>query len=381
LPRSTQTGRSGFAALFGGAFVVYSTVLSLSSSYSGAKHAVTWILLTALLLVVVPQLLSRYDGERTLRSAFDVLAVGFAAMALAESIVKHNPLDHVYATSADHLTQDWSVYRVFTTLGHPLVNGTVFAITLTVVWSNFLRRPSWARLAVLVGLLGAIFVTASRAALLAAVVGATVVVLIHAFRRGGNSRKVGALVVLLIVGAGASLAWSSSVLGERNDSLEGENSADLRVTLLRSTPHMLKQTHFLGSGADTSFAVWHAVGGYYAQFPLENSLIQFVVDFGVVGTALYVAFALVLVVPAMKRGAVAGPAALAAYLVAAGGFNLFEAYTSALILPCLLLTLTLMEGRLDKDAGDDPQGRVPDDADRPVSNEVTGVRAPAVLRR
>lgn len=352
--RRDGLGRGGITLLLGSAFIVYTTLVSVTSPYSNTRHAVTWILLSALLLVVVPLVLSRYPGERTLLAAFDVVGAVLALMALAESVTKHNPLDGLYARSEDHLTQVWGVYRVFTTLGHPLVNGTVFAVTLTIVWSTFLSRPSWLRALVMLGLGGAVFLTASRGALLAAVVGVLCVLLVRLVARTGRPRRVGALALVVVAAAVGSMVWSSSVLGQRNASLEGEGSADFRLTLLKLTPRMLHETHFLGSGADTSFAIWHEVGGQYAAFPLENSIIQFVVDYGVLGTVLYVGFVLALVLPAVRRGAVAGPAALAAYLVAAGGFNLFEAYPTALILPCLLLTLTVMEAKVVEKPGATP---------------------------
>lgn len=352
--RSPERAAHGFVLFCGAAFVAYSALISLSSSYSSSRHAVTWVLLTALLLVAVPLILGRFPGDRSLLLAFDVLGVLLAAMALVESRLQRNPLDSLYAGSPDHLTQSWGVYRVFTTLGHPLINGTVFAVTLAVVWSRFVKRPSWGRAILLAGLVGAIFVTASRGALLAAAVGALVAVLARLAARGSRSRKFAALVLVVVGVVGGTLAWSSSVLGERNSSVEGEDSASLRLTLLKQTPHMLHATHYLGSGADTSFSVWQGVGGFYAQYPLENSVIQFVVDFGVLGTLLYVAFAVGLVLPAIRRGAVAGPAGLAAYLVGAGGFNLFEADAAAMIIPCLLLALTAMEARPDPEAEPEP---------------------------
>jgi hypothetical protein len=356
-PRGRPGSPGSLSVLLGGGFVAYTALISVMSPYSNMRHAITWIVLTALLLVLVPLWLSRYPGAPAVLSSFEVLGALLAAMAIAESVLQTNPLDGLYAGSPDGLTQSWGVYRVFTTLGHPLVNGTVFAVTLTLVWSRFLTRRSWARAFVMVGLLAAVFLTASRGALLASVVGAVLAFLIHTFRRNSRSGAVGAVAIVTLAAVGGWLAWSSSVLGQRNASLEGENSADLRLTLVKMTPQMLHETHYLGSGADTSFAVWSAVGGAYGQFPLENSLIQFIVDFGVLGTLLYVGFVLALVVPAVKRGAVAGPAAFAAYLVSAGGFNLYEAYTSALILPCLLLTLTLMESKEEPERIETPGRR------------------------
>jgi O-antigen ligase len=347
-------------------FIAYVTLVSFTSPYSNSRHAVTWTLLTAFLLVVVPLVLGRYPADTALLRAFDVLGLLLAVMALVESRSRHNPLDPLYAHSPDHLTQSWGVYRVFTTLGHPLVNGTVFAVTLTVVWCSFLKKPSWSRALLMAGLVGAIFVTASRGALLAAGVGVVVAVVARMAGRGGRSRKFTAVILILVAVAGGTMAWSSSVLGERNSSVEGADSADLRLTLLKRTPDMLHQTHFLGSGADTSFAVWQQIGGVYSKYPLENSVIQFVVDFGVLGTLLYVAFVLALALPAVRRGAVTGPAALAAYLVGAGGFNLFEAYPSALVIPSLLLTLTVMEARAAGAA-----------AEAPTVGD--GTRAPAVV--
>lgn len=352
--RSAAPAGAGFARFMGVGFIAYVTLVSFTSPYSNSRHAVTWTLLTALLLVVVPLVLGRYPADTALLRAFDVLGLLLAVMALVESRSKHNPLDSLYAHSPDHLTQSWGVYRVFTTLGHPLVNGTVFAVTLTVVWCSFLKKPSWSRALLMAGLVGAIFVTASRGALLAAGVGVVVAVVARMAGRGGRSRKFTAVVLVLVAIAGGTMAWSSSVLGERNSSVEGADSADLRLTLLKRTPDMLHQTHFLGSGADTSFAVWAQVGGVYSKYPLENSVIQFVVDFGVLGTLLYVAFVLALALPAVRRGAVTGPAALAAYLVGAGGFNLFEAYPSALVIPSLLLTLTVMEARAAGAAAEAP---------------------------
>ena len=341
----SSPGSSRTLVLFGSAFVVYTAVIGFASGYSNARHAATWTILSAFMLVVVPVVVGRTNGARSLVTTWRAVSVVLAVAAVVEYATRSNPLTSLYAHSADDLTESWGVYRVFTTLGHPLVNGTFFAISLTLAVAHLVRHPNWRGLGAIPVLGAAVFLTASRGAFLAAVAGTAAVLLISVFQRGNGAAKLRS--ILLVVGAAAvvTVVGSSTVLAHRNASAEGESSSLLRDRIFHLLPSMLHLSHYMGSGADTSYAVWQAVAGFYAQYPLENSLAQFIVDYGVVGSLLYLAFLLAVLVPGLRAGAIYGPAGLVAYAFAATGFNLFEAYAGALILPSLLLALTAMEAR------------------------------------
>lgn len=337
---------SNAVVVFGALFLTYTSVLSLVSPYSTKRHAVTWILLTAVALMPGPLLLSRYDGRRLIQTTLHVCCGILSLLAIAEFTTKSNPLDHLYEHSADTLTQDWGSYRVFTTLGHPLLNGTVLAIGVTVAFAAFVQRPRWIT-ALSVPLIGAaVFLTASRSAIVAAVAGCgTVMVLTVLRRRGTEGSRFRVVIGLLVALIGVAFFYSSSALAHRNESAEAQASSHFRFNSLHLVPQMLAHTNYLGAGDAASESVLQAIGGFYAQYPIENSAVQLVVDFGAVGGLLFLGFALAIVAQAARRGALVGPAMLVTYVVAASGFNLFEAYTSAQILPCLALALTLMESR------------------------------------
>src|SRR5262249_18155523 len=71
------------------------------------------------------------SSEMKTRQAFERAwlwsALVFGALGCAEGLTHWNPLAPHYKIDGSAITQHWSVYRIETTLGHPLVNAMVFA--------------------------------------------------------------------------------------------------------------------------------------------------------------------------------------------------------------------------------------------------------------
>ncbi|WP_420488631.1 O-antigen ligase family protein [Microbacterium atlanticum] len=185
--------------------------------------------------------------------------------------------------------------------------------------------------------------TASRSALLAAASGIAFALLLTLFRRSRRNatRAIVAVTTILC----AAIALGPSVLGQatRNEA-EAEGSAALRFAYVDLLQPMLAVTSGLGTGPGSSDLALQRVGGAYASFPLESSAMQVVVSLGVPGTLLLLLLLASILIPALQRGAILGPTLIAAYVVAASGYNLLEAFPAALTLPMAGLMITVMEG-------------------------------------
>ena len=172
---------------------------------------------------------------------------------------------------------NYSIFRVSTTLGHPLNNGLFFAcisllFILRIVYGRG-RILDW--LVVTFGTVG-VFLSGSRSAIIA--LGAGIVILVVTnFYKFRSSLKVG----LLVVGPTAIFLFAQSpwfqTIFTRLESGEGISSQRYREDLFQWLGYFFEEFTFLGSGPGTSGYVWGAIGN---TAPLENGLLQLWVSLG-----------------------------------------------------------------------------------------------------
>ncbi len=307
--------------------------------------AVGWLVSFGL-LVVLPALLATGapDVRPVLRRTWILLGALLGAYAVLEAFVlQANPLlDPLYASAPrGALVQKWSVYRATTTLGHPVSNGSFFAVTVPLALHAALQRRSLAATAAVLLAVGGVLASGSRSAFGAMLVGAAVVVLLPAggrARRGPSTsvRLLGAAAVLLVVVVG----WSS--LSTRDDSGEGVRSAAFRTAQVPVALDSVEQAPLLGTGPGAASlsqeALLSRIGGAGA---FESWWLELVVAAGIPGLLLGTAVLVAAVVTAARSGAPDVAAAVLAWAVSATFVNALEGGRPEQLVLGLLLALSL----------------------------------------
>lgn len=321
--------------------LLYCVFLEFFGSSSDLNRKTIWILLFVLIAVASTTFLD-HDAHASIFRALICFGLTAAAFGIVEFSIGSNPLDAVYESATTPLTQKWPGYRILTTLGHPLVNGTVFAIAFTMIQARQSLRFSHYRMAASIVFACACILTASRTSILAVLCGTAACFLISLFNR--NSR--GAIYNFATIGLGyAAYVLISNPLSQRNGTADGQGSSDLRDQYLGALDDLLRTNDYLGTGAGSSSKAVTELGGMLGKYPIESSAVQIFVSLGLIGGVLVVALTSRTLLNWIRNRNYVGPASLLAYLVAASGFNLFEAYPSLLSLLVLILVLGNSENR------------------------------------
>ena len=297
-----------------------------------------WV--TALAAVgVVATARGELDAAR-LRTVLLTVTSALGAFALVEAFVLHaNPLyDRFYALADVPLLQHWSTYRATTTLGHPLVNGSVFAVAAILALDDLMARgrTRWGVVRALL-LLGGIAATGSRTAFAAFALAAVVLILVRRGPRTSGVRR----ALLAVAGVGAVLVLAQGLVG-RSESTEARASVAVRAALVERTQQAMEGRGVLGAGPGEAEATRRARHLTGSELPLESSYAQLAVGLGLGGLALFVATFGTLVVAGLRREETAGDAAaMLALLTSIGGYNALEGHLQLLVLLALLSAVVL----------------------------------------
>lgn len=297
-------------------------------------RSVSWsvLFLVCLPFAVVAAGNERPEAYRYLVSAIMVVGAVLACFALAESVFEFNPLGSWYTAGNRQLGQNWSVYRVQTTLGHPLVNALFFSSVGAFALFRAIKFPRVATVVTAALLLAALVSTASRGGLTAYAVagGAGMVVLI--FSSGLDwGKKVTSVVVLLV---GLYLAFNSAIFQSRLNSGEAASSTQYRERVVDASVDLFRDHPWFGVGPGSAQSTFDQ---FHSSLVVESSLLQVLVSLGVFGTA---AIALVLVtggVIALRRGRVEVAAACLAYVVGVSSYNAWDSNPAVVVLLAIFL--------------------------------------------
>ena len=309
-------------------------LLALSTVSLSDTRSVNWTIIL-FVTVALPTALVPAVDERTsstLLKSWFTLGIALSLVAVLESLVESNPLARYY-----NFDQHWALYRVTTTLGHPLMNGTFFAVTACVA-AFVALRPSGPRAVafacfVLTALAAGL--TGSRSGVYALVCGLGVglLVMLVSGRTSIANKLLGVAIgvtALLVLPALPSIAGRSA-------SAEGVASGLYRDESIRLAGKLIAQHPWLGSGPGSSAI---AVARSGANLPLENAVLGTVVSLGVVGMIVLLVLAVLVLVRAGQGGRPDGIGAIAAFVVAGSAFPLWEPNPAALILVGLVLIAT-----------------------------------------
>jgi hypothetical protein len=276
-----------------------------------------------------------------LTTTWVVLGFVLSCYAVVEYALETNPLAGLFRGGEYPLLQHWSVYRATTVIGHPLLNGTFFAMTGAVAGALVFGARRRLGLLLLAASAAGELVTASRGGVFAFVAGVGASWLLSL--RGRAKLRVLALgsVVVVAVSTVAQLGWGP--LAARSGSVEAAQSFVVRDHILRGVAEAGERSSFLGQGPGLSGAIWLERSGALGRLVVESSFLQLVLSVGLPGLALMGLLVAVTFTRAVRAGAVIGPSVLVAYLASATTYNLFEGYPALLALAGVALVWTASE--------------------------------------
>jgi hypothetical protein len=324
-----------------GFLAAYLVVVSLFQDVGSTALSLLWSV-AVVVVVVLPGFVPRGRlPTGGLTTTWAVLGVVLSLYAIVEYLLATNPLAGLFRGGEYPLVQHWSVYRATTVIGHPLLNGTFFAMTGAVAGALVFGTRRRLGLLLLAVSAAAEITTASRGGVFAFVIGVGTSWLLSL--RGRGKLRVLALGSLAVVAAAAVAQVGSGPLAARSGSVEAAQSFVVRDHLLRGVGEVGERAYFLGQGPGQSGAIWLDRSGALGRLVVESSLLQLVLSVGLPGVALMGLLVAVAFSRAVRAGAVVGPSVLVAYLASAATYNLVESYPAVLALAGVALLWTASE--------------------------------------
>jgi O-antigen ligase len=340
--------RAGLPILAGLLLVYFLVQMPFASSDNNVRKLI-WIFLIMAVMIMPPFVT---DARATAPPIVRVISIsGFiiSVFGIIEYVTKLNPLVDFYAAARNPLIQKWGDYRIFTLLGHPLVNALFLALVATVALALFLRLRHVPSLFLLVISSVSLVFTQSRTGIAAMAVGMSMVLL---GSPKGETRRRALLASGLIIVAIIAFFQIDNPLMQRNGSAEGQGSSELRFAYLEVLPDLMDASSLWGTGPGLSDSALRDVGGFAASFPIESSVVQWLMSFGVTGFVLFLAIFAAIVVVSWRRSSILGPSLFMAYCVAAAGFNVFEGYPCLIVVPGVLLVMSIAEAEHPRSLAD-----------------------------
>lgn len=311
------------------------------------------------LLLMAPFALAERADARTidlLTQTWLGVASALSCLAILERITETNPLGSFYQIAQGRpLDQVWAVYRVTTTLGHPLANAFFFSATVGLSIGILSKRASPLSIVSLCLALTALTLTASRAGLVAAGGAAVVVLAVSTFdTRRKATYRLGIPIAAVCLGA---IAYYSPLVQDRLTSDEAAASGTVRSiawTIARTTADAY---HYVGSGPGTSTQAVASVRP--TDYILESSLYQLLISIGIPGLILMAATILSAFVSGVRYRNYGGLGLLAACTLSSLGFNMAESYRPGWLLFGLAVILARQRRTKDSDTRVQPTGSLP----------------------
>lgn len=326
--------------------------MALSTVYSTEWSASLLWLINFVFLVAIPLLAApSIEGTaHSLRRTWIGLSGVLGLFALVEFALRENPIfGSFYASGVTPLNVGSDVYRITTTLGHPLVNGAFFAMGSILAMHYALTRRSRTATVALATSVSGLILTFSRTSVAAGLAGLVlvtgIVLAATRFERVNKKVLIGSCLAVLIV-----FPVATTLLAERWGSAEARGSTVTRLLTIEAGVTLAERFEPLGAGPGRSDAVKRDLGIGDPRRGIESSWIQVWVSLGSVG-ALVLAL---VVVTAVFSGFARSPDAAVALIVYASviaTFNLIEAHRPALLLLGVLLVLCVDRSQKESDLG------------------------------
>jgi hypothetical protein len=292
-------------------------------TFPGHVRSLGWITV-AFICLGLPLLLSPAGVDKETREGLTNALLGLTwflgLFGVVQAVLEWDTLGPLWT-----IQQHWSVFRITTLLGHPLINGLFFAGT-TVFWMAKSASNPTKYLPVLVMSATALILTGSRSGLVAASAGAIVIV---GWLIGTRTISAGRRYTLagLIFGSALLifLLFQLGIISSRSGTEEGDSSAAVRSQLF-SLVGTLHTNPIWGAGAGQSAVLFTRV----SILPLENGFLGNYVSMGWMGVAWISLSFIALAVGCIRGSNIGGAAMIVAMAVAGAGFPSWE-HTPALL--------------------------------------------------
>jgi len=329
-----RQGRHVFVRALRWLVPVFAVLLVLSYTGLSPSRSVNWLLVVAIAVALPAALVPAVDDRTsgTLLRSWFVLGIAMSILAVIESLLQTNPLSDYYS-----FDQHWALYRVSTTLGHPLMNGTFFAVSACLAAFSMTRKGAPRGTAFLCFLMCALAasLTGSRSGVYALVsgLGVGLAVTLVSGRTSVANKFLG-----VVLGTASLLVLPAlPTIAGRANSAEGAASSLYRDYVVRLAGRLFLERPIIGYGPGNS-SIATAQSG--AKLPLENSVLGTLVSGGVIGTLALLVLVVVVLVRVGSSGHADGVAGIAAYVVAGSAFPLWESNPAGLILVGLVIIAT-----------------------------------------
>lgn len=280
------------------AMLLYQTTYSLLPSRS-----LCWIAVFSLALLSFGL---NFDGHQQ-----DIESIEITARALIVTLTSLGIVEFILKTSLiygkfglpiwtiDLGYRQWSVYRIWTTLGHPLNNAAfVSTLGLYLLALSLNEKIKWNNLACLV--LGYLFVvlTGSRNSLIAMAIGSIIILLSNSPVTRYKTRIKISFIFTLAVSAASQPMWHYLV--RRNMSAEGQTSYSYRFSLVNYFYNLQDTIPTLGYGPSTSTEVFATYYGFSSI--LESGPLMLTLSLGIPITLLLLVLGITGLVFVYKSG-------------------------------------------------------------------------------
>ncbi len=272
-----RPSRTGFYVLIlGVAFLGVFSALSINSTRS-----VVWSIQLVLLLYCLLSVRKiKATSSGYLLGGLSMITISLGILAISEYLLSTTLLyngSFLPSYEDAYKWENYSVFRVSSTLGHPLNNGLFFSTAASILLLNLAQgaRNVAYSAAILFSFVG-VFLSGSRSAILSLGI-ATLLILITSWKRVSPAAKVwlSLSTPIAAIFAGES-PWFRSIF-VRIESVEGASSQTYRQDLLQWVDFFADKYPFQGSGPGTSGYAWAAFGN---TAPLENGFLQLWVSLG-----------------------------------------------------------------------------------------------------
>ena len=307
-----------------------------SSASMDPYRSIAWSVVVLSCLGVALLALELVDAEtaRLLLRTWAVVAVALAVMGLLESMFEYNPAAVYYYHTVDLSRGDvgWSVYRIRTMLGHPLLNSTFFACTTVLLVMLGVRLRD--RVVLAGGAMASVGVllTVTRGGVVAVAAGIVVgSALTVAGRNTSITRK---LVSAILLSSILAALAASPLLVRRASSGEGSASAQYRERISYEVLRVFGNQWVFGSGPGTSGTLFSQMG---YRLNIESAFLQLLISVGVAGTVAVLLLVLLLLARLLSAGGVEAVAGLTTFLVAVSTYNALDTYPGITSLVVLIV--------------------------------------------
>jgi hypothetical protein len=320
-------------------WIVAAAIISVRRSTS-----LVWVVNFAVLVAVPALFLPGWPEARDrVRSTWITFAGILGIYALIEFAISANPLfDSLYRASQTPLVQAWDVYRVTTTLGHPLVNGTFLSIGCVLGSGSLLRRDrGWPIIATMFAGAGA-FLTFSRGAVLALAVGVSIVLAAVVIATKTRVNRRAAIVIAAAIMMGG--VFGGNLLAERASGQEAANSTATRLETFEAGEVLVHEYLPWGAGPGLADNLKRELSVGDPRRGIESSWLQLLISIGIPGVAVIGLLILVAAGQVLRvQPEICG--GLIAYAIAISTYNLIEANIPALHLLGVLLALSVKRSK------------------------------------